>query len=157
MAVQYSFVTRWQIKAPLQAVWDSIYQSTQWPGWWKGVLQVEELNTGDENGIGAVRRYTWKSVLPYTLSFNMKLTRKDDYNTLEGEAFGELEGKGTWYFDEIDGVTFVEYHWNVVTNKTWMNIFSPVLKPFFKLNHDVVMRWGAEGLSRKLNSELLYC
>jgi hypothetical protein len=87
----------------------------------------------------------------------MKLTHKDSYRRLEGEAFGELQGKGIWQFEETDGVTFVQYNWQVITTKTWMNIFSPLLKPLFKYNHDVVMRWGAEGLARKLNAELLNC
>ncbi len=38
-----------------------------------------------------------------------------------------------------------------------MNYFSFVLKPIFKYNHDVVMRWGAKGLAKKLGTELVSC
>jgi hypothetical protein len=157
MATQYSFITRWQLRAPLPAVWDSIHTSTEWPVWWKGVVEVREIEQGNSDGIGGVREYTWKSILPYKLAFYMRLTESEHHKRLKGEAFGELEGVGEWFFREADGITFVEYHWTVITNKAWMNTFSFLLKPAFDYNHDVVMRWGAEGLARKLNAELISC
>ena len=85
----------------------------------------------------------------------MKLLERDELKRLYGEAFGELEGNGTWLFEEKDGISYVQYNWNVYTNKAWMNYLSFVLKPAFRYNHDVVMRWGAEGLAKKLNATLL--
>ncbi len=152
MATQYSFVTYWQINAPVEQVWDAIYNSTDWSNWWKGVIAVKEVNEGDENGIGGVREYTWKSALPYRLTFSMKLTEKQLYKKLSGVAFGELEGNGTWEFEQKGDITFVTYYWNVFTNKLWMNYLSFILKPAFQYNHDVVMRWGEECLKKKLEN-----
>ena len=155
MPQQYSFITKWQIKAPVQSVWDAIFYSKEWPNWWKGVVAVKELEPNDAAGLNGISEYTWKSALPYTLSFNMKLLERDELKRLYGEAFGELEGNGTWLFEEKDGISYVQYNWNVYTNKAWMNYLSFVLKPAFRYNHDVVMRWGAEGLAKKLNATLL--
>ncbi|MBS1626991.1 MAG: SRPBCC family protein [Bacteroidetes bacterium] len=155
MPTQYSFITKWEIKAPIEDVWNAIYLSNNWPNWWKGVLVVKDISTGNTNGIGDVKRYTWKSALPYKLTFNMKLTENKLYEKLSGIAFGELEGNGTWIFTHKNNITYIEYHWNVITNKWWMNIFSFLLKPAFQYNHDVVMRWGAKGLAKKLNTELI--
>ncbi len=157
MQQKYSFITRWQIKAPVQRVWDAIYESTEWPQWWKGVLDVKIIEPGAPNGVNGVREYTWKSALPYKLAFNMRLTERTDLKHMRGVAFGELEGEGNWFFEQKGEVTFVQYNWDVFTNKAWMNYFSFLLKPAFKFNHDVVMRWGAEGLAKKLNAELLSC
>ncbi|NCI46486.1 SRPBCC family protein [Sediminibacterium soli] len=155
MATEYAFITRWQLKAPVDQVWLAIYESLEWPLWWKGVVAVTELQKGDATGVGSVRNYTWRSVLPYRLSFNMRLTEIHDHRFMKGKAFGELEGVGEWAFEEKEGITFVQYNWTVITNKSWMNWFSFLLKPAFNYNHDVVMRWGAEGLARKLNAELI--
>ncbi len=155
MENKYSFITKWQIKAPIQAVWDAIYESTEWPQWWKGVLAVKVLEKGSANGIDGIRRYTWKSILPYELTFNMQLTQRLDLELLKGTAYGELEGEGTWLFREENGITHVQYNWDVFTTKPWMNYLSFLLKPAFKYNHNVVMRWGAEGLAKKLNAELV--
>jgi hypothetical protein len=155
MPDQYFFITRWQIKAPVEDVWDAIYNSLEWPNWWKGVIASKLVEEGDERGINGVREYTWRSVLPYKLQFSSRLVEREDYKRLYGIAFGELQGEGTWHFFEKDHITYLQYDWKVFTNKKWMNLFSFMLKPLFKYNHDVVMKWGAEGLANKLNAELI--
>ena len=155
MAKSYSFITYWEIKAPIEKVWALIYNSTNWVTWWKGVVDVVELEQGNENGIDSVRRYTWKSKLPYTLSFDMKLTELEYCKKLSGIAFGELEGNGTWIFKEKDGTTLVTYYWNIVTNKAWMNWLAFLLKPIFIYNHNIIMRWGKEGLEKKFAANAL--
>jgi hypothetical protein len=49
----------------------------------------------------------------------------------------------------------VLYEWDVHTTKAWMNLLTPVARPFFKSNHDYVMRNGGEGLAKLLGCELL--
>lgn len=151
----YSFITVWKIKAPLEKVWDLLYEQEQWPAWWKGVKKVETLQQGDSNNIGKKMRYTWKSFLPYTLSFDMVSRYIIKHSLMEGEAFGELEGIGLWQFTETEGITTVKYNWDVNATKKWMKKLAPILKPAFKWNHDVVMRWGAKGLAKQLNAQLL--
>jgi hypothetical protein len=74
---------------------------------------------------------------------------------MAGHASGELEGTGTWRLFEQEGVTAVVYDWRVRSTKRWMNMLAPVARPVFEYNHDVVMRWGGEGLARRLGVELL--
>ena len=146
---QYSFVTHWQIQAPLQHVWGAIYNSLEWPEWWKGVKSVKEIEKGDINGINSVKLYTWQSVLPYQLTFTMRLTDNEPLKYLKGIAFGELEGSGEWFFSDQNGIINITYNWKVYTNKRWMNIFSFLLKPAFVYNHNIIMHWGALGLAKK--------
>ena len=155
MKTQYSFITKWEIEAPLQQVWDAIYNSLEWCQWWKGVISVEEIEKGDSKGINGVKVYTWKSALPYKLIFTMRLTENEPLKRLKGIAFGELEGQGEWTFGEQNGIIQIQYKWNVYTKKAWMNYLSFILKPAFKYNHKVVMHWGAIGLAKKLHAKLL--
>ncbi len=150
----YNFVTLWRFDAPLAAVWDFIYRSEEWPAWWRGVERVEVLEEGDESHVGGVRRYTWKSKLPYRLTFDMRLTRVEPHSVIEGEAFGELTGRGLWTFNGAGDTTDVRYDWRVETTKPWMNLLAPLAKPLFKWNHDVVMAWGAEGLDKRLRETM---
>ncbi|MES2430293.1 MAG: SRPBCC family protein [Bacteroidota bacterium] len=152
----YSFVTIWKLRSSLQEVWHIIYEQEKWPEWWKGVLKVEVLEEGDENDIGKRMRLTWRSILPYNLVFDIISSNIEEPFFMEGVAYsGELQGKGLWHFKEEDGITTVQYNWDVKTTKKWMNIFAPLLRPLFKWNHDVVMKWGAKGLAKKLNVELV--
>ena len=155
MSAQYSFITNWELEASLEDVWNAIYNSLEWPEWWRGVQKVVEIQPNDSNGINGIRTYTWKSILPYELKFSMKLTEREELKRLKGMAFGELEGTGEWFFTENNGIVHVRYNWDIVTNKKWMNTFAFLLKPVFKFNHNIVMHWGGEGLAKKLGTTLL--
>lgn len=151
----YEFVTIWRVGAPVEAVWNEIYHSEKWPDWWRGVERVVEVRKGDEDGVGNIRRYTWKSKLPYRLSFEMETVRIERPVLLEGVAKGELEGRGVWRLSGDGDQTVARYDWKVETNKWWMNLLSPVARPLFKWNHDVVMSWGAEGLAKRLGTSVV--
>lgn len=147
---EYSFVTNWSFDAPLERVWAQIEDADSWPVWWKGVLVVELLKGGDADGIGSIRRTTWKSALPYKLTFDSEVVRVEKLNLIEVRAFGQLEGCGLWSFRSENGQTKVRYDWTVDTNKAWMNLLAPIAKPFFRWNHDMIMNWGEEGLRKRL-------
>jgi uncharacterized protein YndB with AHSA1/START domain len=146
----YEFVTTWNFDAPVEQVWEHIKRSENWNEWWKGVLRVVELKTGDSDGLGSIRRSTWKSSLPYTLEFDSEIVRIEHLKLIEARAFGELDGTGLWQFFPEDGKTRVQYDWRVKTTKPWMNYIAPIARPLFRWNHDVIMRWGEEGLRRRL-------
>lgn len=147
----YEFVTIWNFDAPIERVWEQIKHSETWSEWWKGVIRVVELREGDADGLGSIRRSTWKSKLPYTLEFDSEIVRIEPMKSIEARAFGELEGTGLWQFEQVHGVTSVRYDWRVKTTKPWMNVLSPIARPFFKWNHDVIMGWGEEGLRKRLS------
>jgi uncharacterized protein YndB with AHSA1/START domain len=151
----YRFLTTWLLDAERERVWDAIYESERWPEWWDGVEEAEKLKEGDAQGVGEEGRYVWKAKLPYRVEFFIKTTRVERPRLLEGDADGELAGKGTWRLFEADGVTAVVYDWNVQTTKAWMNLLAPVARPAFKSNHDYVMRNGGEGLAELLGARLL--
>ena len=152
---EYRFLTTWLLEAERDPVWDAIYDSERWPEWWKGVLEAEKLEEGDENGVGQFGRYVWKSRLPYRLEFFVRTTKVERPGLLEGQASGELAGTGRWRLFEQDGLTVVLYEWNVRTTRRWMNTLAPVGRPIFAVNHDHVMRNGGRGLARLLRARLL--
>lgn len=150
MASRYAFVTEWLLPAGPDRVWGELMAPEEWPTWWRGVERVELLRNGDPLGVGAIRRYTWRSRLPYRLSFDMETTRVDPGQLLEGRATGELAGRGCWRLWGEDGATRVRYEWEVQVAKAWMRLLDPVARPLFAWNHDVVMEWGRQGLVRRL-------
>lgn len=107
---------------------------------------VELEPASGEHGAGSLRRFTWKSALPYRLAFDLRVTRAVPLQRIESRAAGELEGTGIWTFQPDGGGTRVRYDWDVRTTKPWMNLLAPAARPLFAWNHDVVMRWGERGL-----------
>jgi len=154
MSSRYLFVTRWEVDAPLPAVYDVIARPLDWPQWWRAVARVVELAPGDADGVAHLLRFTWRTRLPYGLTFDMRTTRVARHRSIEGEAEGDLRGVGRWTFEPVDAAgrprTRVRYDWTVETTRRWMQLVAPVARPVFEWNHDVVMRWGLDGLRARL-------
>lgn len=151
----YRFLTVWKLEAPRAAVCQAIEDSLAWPQWWQGVEQVAELDAGDANGIGSVRRYTWKGRLPYRLTFDIQVTQMQLQTMVEGIASGDVEGRGRWDFASEGEITIARYEWQVRPVAWWMRLLNPVASPLFRWNHDLLMRQGGEGLARRLNARLV--
>jgi uncharacterized protein YndB with AHSA1/START domain len=151
----YGFLTTWLLEAPRADVFQAIWDSERWPDWWRGVESVKTLEEGDDEGVGSLGHYVWRSSLPYRLEFDVRITRVERPRLMEGTSSGELAGTGRWQLFEEDGVTAAVYDWNVRTTAPWMNLLAPLARPVFKWNHDVVMRWGGEGIAGVLGARLL--
>jgi uncharacterized protein YndB with AHSA1/START domain len=150
---RYAFVTHWAFDAAIDDVWTELSQPEHWPGWWKGVLAVEPLEAADPvTGAGAYYRMLMKSALPYRLVFNVRTTRRERPTTIEARSDGELTGTGLWTLSSTPTGTAVRYDWTVEATKTWMRVLAPIARPIFEWNHDVIMRWGQDGLARRLGS-----
>ena len=150
----YSFLTTWIVDAPREDVWDAIYELERWPEWWRGVRSVEKLEPGDADGIGALYRHEWRSVIPYPVRFETRITRIERPHLIAADADGELAGTGCWRLFE-GRETAVTYEWNVRTTRPWMNVLAPLARPVFRWNHNVVMRQGGECLADLLDARLL--
>src|SRR5436309_252674 len=145
--MEYHLVSHWHLDAPIERVFAALHDADQWPRWWPFVKQVKDLEPGNGDGVGALRRYTWSSKLPYDLSFNMRVIQVQRPTFMEGKAEGELTGMGRWFLASEARTTRVRYEWTVVTTKAWMNLFAPVMAPVFRWNHNQVMEAGGRGLA----------
>ena len=116
---------------------------------------MSELDGGNADRVGSTYRIAWRSRIPYELEFDFTVRKVDPPCCMEGDAHGDLTGNGRWLLFERDGVTAVLYDWHVETSKRWMRAVAPLARPVFDYNHDVVMRWGGEGLANRLGARLL--
>jgi hypothetical protein len=150
----YQFLTTWCIDGSIEAAFDLLSDTAGYPSWWKGVRSVQLLEPGGENSIGERSHFEWRSVLPYSLGFELRVTQVRRPHLLQAHATGELEGVGTWRLYDGDGVAIV-YDWRVRTTKAWMNAVGPLARPVFSWNHDLVMRQGGHGLAAALGATLV--
>jgi uncharacterized protein YndB with AHSA1/START domain len=149
---EFHLVTDWTLAAPREAVWTELTTPEYWPDWWRAVERVELLEAGDADGVGALRRMTWRTALPYSLSFDMRTVRVEAKTLIEGHAQGELTGVGRWTLAADGAQTRVRYDWRVEVTRSWMRFVAPIARPVFAWNHGVVMGWGHEGLVRRLSA-----
>lgn len=152
---EFRFFTEWQLRAPVARVFDAILDSVCWPQWWEGLEQVEDIQPGDAQGIGSVRRYVWKSESRYRLCFEARTTRIVPGVEICASVEGDLAGIGRWNFLGTHEAAIVHYFWHVHTKNLWMNLLAPVARPLFRRNHHLLMENGAHGLARRLQAPLL--
>ncbi|MFQ3786242.1 SRPBCC family protein [Halomonas sp. A29] len=146
----FDFDTTWHIKAPIGEVFDALADSMHWPDWWPGLVDVQSLEAGDDQGIGRTQRFVWKSRLGYRLRFDIRITRVHVPCLIEGVASGDVAGIGKWQLHEGSTGTRIRYTWRVHTVRPWLSLLSRVARPLVLWNHRAMMRTGAKGLAQHL-------
>jgi hypothetical protein len=149
-ATRFDLVSEWSFTSPLERVWEELAHPEVWPSWWRAVRKVETIKDGDASGVGSVRRFTWATALPYTLSFEMTATRVEPMSVIEGRAHGELDGVGRWTLATAGTGVRVRYDWMIEITLPWQVTLAPILRPIFAWNHNVVMAWGYTDLKKRL-------
>jgi hypothetical protein len=150
-ATNFELVSDWRLEAPIERVYDALHDVQRWPDWWRYVRRVEALRSGDAEGVGAVRRLTWGSRLPYGLTFDAEVAEARRPRVLRARVSGELAGEGLWELrSEGSAATHARYTWRVELSRPWMRLLAPLMAPVFRWNHDGVMAAGEQGLRRHL-------
>ena len=156
---RYEYVSGWQLDAPVEPVWRSLVDVETWPSWWPYVRHVQTLRAGQRGGnaegLGAIRRITWGSRLPYGFTLDVEAVESQRHHRLAGRATGGLEGTGVWELQPEGTTTRVRYTWKLALNTRWMRTAAPLMSPVFRWNHEGVMHGGAAGLARHLGVRLL--
>ncbi|MEC4746942.1 polyketide cyclase / dehydrase and lipid transport [Methylomicrobium sp. Wu6] len=149
----FSLTTRWLIPAPVEQVWCCLIATERWPSWWRYVARVEETAAGNAtSGVDNVRRYLWRTCLPYDLAIDLRVTKMRTYHYLAVQVTGDLIGSGncSMTYRENEAATELIFVWNVSLVKAWMKLVAGVARPLFVWNHSRVMKSGEQGLIRHL-------
>lgn len=151
MAAVYSFVSRWTVPASRERCWRELERLLRPDGsasWWRAVTLIDApgaLREGERMTL-AVR-----SPLGYRLRVRLTVTDVAPGERVVAESDGDLRGSGSIEIEAqgADAASIV-FHWNVATERRWMNASAFVLRPVFERAHASVMRAGERGLSRAL-------
>jgi hypothetical protein len=148
---EYLYITHWQVKGTFEEVAEIISQATELVRWWPSVyLDVQELEPGDERGIGKIVSLYTKGWLPYTLRWTFRVTESSYPYGFKLEAWGDLVGRGIWTFEQQGEYTHVGYDWKINAEKPLLRYLSFLLKPIFGANQHWAMRRGEESLKLEL-------
>jgi len=148
----FSLTTRWLIPASVDAVWDCLVATENWPSWWPYVARVEETAAGNASGVDNIRRYLWRTCLPYNLAIDLRVTKLWPCQSIAVEVSGDLTGNGVCLLSCQGNETATEliFVWEVSLAKPWMKRVAGAARPLFIWNHQRVMKRGEQGLIRHL-------
>jgi hypothetical protein len=161
MPAEYSFVSRWSVPADADRVWRETVRMLTTPSgdgapdptgpgttWWPGV-RVEDAPASLEPG--ATLFLTVRSPLGYRLRVRLTVDDVGPGRTLAASSAGDLRGRGRVSVEpDGDAASVVVFHWDVVTERRWMNTWAWALRPAFEGAHAHVMRAGERGLRTEL-------
>lgn len=147
----YHFVTRWELPGTCEEVYDILRNPIDLARWWPSVyLHVEEVESGDKDGVGKVVKLLTKGKLPYRLQWSFRVTRVGHPHGFALEAWGDFVGKGEWTFTQQGHMVSVVYDWRIRAEKPLLRKLSFLLKPVFSANHEWAMAQGEISIRREL-------
>nr|BFF11484.1 hypothetical protein GCM10025699_27870 [Microbacterium flavescens] len=114
--------------------------------WWRGV-HVEEAPATLEPG--AIVRLAVRSPIGYRLRISLTIVEVAPGRALSATSAGDLRGRGRLRVErDGDAASVVVFHWDVATERRWMNVGARALRPAFERAHAHVMRAGSAVCAR---------
>jgi Polyketide cyclase / dehydrase and lipid transport len=148
---EYHFITHWRARGTADEIFDLISRPLDYPRWWPSVyLQTEELEPGDDQGIGRRIRLHTKGWLPYTLLWESSSIESVKPHRLAIRANGDFNGRGIWSLEPDGEFVNIAFDWKLTADKPLLRWLSFLLKPVFSANHRWAMARGLESLRLEL-------
>ncbi|POX37919.1 polyketide cyclase [Streptomyces sp. Ru73] len=144
----YRFRSVWLLDAPPPDVYAALEGVESYPRWWPQVAEVHR--TDAHSGTARIR-----SVLPYSLRITARETRHDPAaGVLETALHGDIDGWARWTVRAHGSGTRALYEQEVEVRRPLMRRLAYPGRPFFRLNHALMMRAGRRGLAAWLDGRL---
>ena len=148
---EYAFTTHWRVQSTCQEISEVLGNGPDLTRWWPSVyLDVQELESGNKDGIGKVVSLFTKGWLPYTLRWQFRVIANRSPHGFSLEAWGDFVGTGDWTFTQNGDWVEITYDWRIRADKPLLRWLSFIMKPIFSANHHWAMRKGEESLKLEL-------
>jgi quercetin dioxygenase-like cupin family protein/uncharacterized protein YndB with AHSA1/START domain len=142
---EYLFLDEWDVRAPIEAVFNALADGTTYPDWWRPVYISVEAD--GPLAVGQVSRQHFKGRLPYHLHTTSRIVRLEPPHIVSAEVDGDLRGKGVWMLTERGpDRTHVQFDWRAYADKPIVRTLTPVLRPLFRWNHAWAIARAIDGL-----------
>lgn len=150
-APDYHFTTRWRVQGTAGEVADVLRDPLDLVRWWPSVfLQADSLEGPDERGLGQRVRLRSKGWLPYTLTWELRVTESRYPERFGADVSGDFVGRGLWTLEQDGGFVVATYDWRVRAEKPLLQALTPFLRPLLEANHRWSMKQGEESLTLEL-------
>ncbi|GGZ02049.1 polyketide cyclase [Streptomyces nitrosporeus] len=142
----YRFTSVWELPAPPAAVHHALGRPEDYPRWWPQVRRVTRVDD-------TTARAYFRSFLPYGLRLTLRRGRYDPAaGVLEAVLGGDLDGWARWTVAPYGTGSRVLYEQEVVVRKALLRRLAVPGRPFFRVNHTLMMRAGRRGLAAWLRA-----
>ncbi len=144
MSAEYVFMDEWDVKAPIEVIFNTLADARTYPEWWKPVYL--KVVTAGPPKVGLVSTQLFKGRLPYHLRTTSEIVRMDPPRELEVQVKGDLSGRGVWTLTPVNESIHIRFDWRVNADRPLLRILTPLLRPLFRWNHNWAIQRAMEGL-----------
>ena len=144
-------LAHWRVESTPKEVFAILSDPFGLVRWWPAVyLEVREVKTNDESGLGRVVDLCTTGWLPYIIRWQLRTVERVEPTRLVIEANGDFTGRGIWTLEQDGAWVDIFYDWQIQANKPLLRYLSPVLRPLFSANHHWAMAKGEESLKLEI-------
>ena len=150
-AREFRFRSQWRLLGTVEEVSGILGDVREFARWWPSVyLDIEEMEPGDESGVGKRLRLRTKGWLPYTLHWDLRVAECRPPHGFVIEAEGDLAGRGEWTFEQAGAWTLATYDWQVRAEKPILRALAPLFASALAANHRWAMQMGEKSLELEI-------
>ncbi len=152
-ASDYHLVNHWRVYGTVEEVSEIFGRpGSELPRWWPAALfDAEDIEPGDENGVGrsfAIRARGWLPFYSLFLQFTALEVQTPNHYIL-GVA-GDLHGTAAWTFEQDGDMVNVSFDWRVTVVQPLLQRLGVLIRPLFISNHGWIMLQGERSLVLEL-------
>jgi len=149
---EFNLISHWRVQASIDECYDIIADVKDRPRWWPANwLEILEIQSGDETGVGKVVRATTRGWLPYNLRWHFSVAEADRPNRIAIRAWGDFEGEGIWTFVQDGPWALITFEWRHLRMRKALLRLGALLRPTVAFNHRWVMAKGEESLRLEID------
>ena len=141
---EYAFVDEWDVRAPLESVFDTLADGRTYPEWWTPVYK--SVVADGPPRLGGTSSQRFKGKLPYTLNTRSTITRLERPHLIAADVVGDLSGHGLWTLSVHRDLTHVRLDWVVRADRPLIRMLTPIARPLFRWNHTYAIARAMDGL-----------
>ncbi len=147
---RYDLQTCWKIPGTIDEVAELLLDPNGLNSWWGGsFLQSHVCRLGERHVLGREMLVTTRGFLPYTVSFQLKVTEVVFPRYFQVESTGDFVGSGSGCLIQTDDGVQVVFEWHIDVAKPLLRMFSWIARPLFIANHRWIM-WQGQKRVRKI-------
>jgi hypothetical protein len=136
---------------PPAALWEALSRTEDYPRWW-GWLRGFEGGALEE---GRVTRCVVRAPLPYSLRFDVNLTRVIPKERVEASVTGDIDGPATLTVGPHPTGSEVHLSWAVELRSSFLRAASRLGRPLMQWGHEWVVDSGVDAFRREAIGPLL--
>jgi len=150
----YRFQHSWELKAPVETVWNVVSEPENWSTIFYGFSIQQDPEEAPSLSEDACYSFQIKGSLPYTLSLKVDILKFLSKELMLVKMGGDLKGIGKFETCRYGDRTKINFKMNVVPVKFWMRLVAPIAGKFFVKNHNLIVDKSYQSLSNRVAMEL---